>query len=320
MKAKFSGHDTFPLRYGWLYKSVNHLKNGGKFQTSNEESTREAIVELGVGKNMINAIRYWAESSSFVNLVPDNDGRTDHVVSKLGTYIFGGGVPDSGKDPYLEKIGSIWLVHFLLNFNYDILTAYRYFFNYSNVQNFEKKKLLDDFADESFHLTGAEVSNLSTLKKDLDCFINTYGKKKKAQTTKANMVIDEDHFSSPLSELNLLSENSNSFFISELSERINLPIEIFIFALLKFIARVNEESGVDTIDFDSLLTKPCSPGRIFRLSESGLGHKLDQAEEFTKGEIKWVDSLGLRQVRVSKAVWIKPESFIYQYYGDESAY
>jgi hypothetical protein len=53
MKAKFTGHDTFPLRYGWLYKSVNHLKSKGKFQTSNEEFTRKAIVELGVGKNMV---------------------------------------------------------------------------------------------------------------------------------------------------------------------------------------------------------------------------------------------------------------------------
>ncbi|MBL4772978.1 MAG: DUF4007 family protein [Alcanivoracaceae bacterium] len=51
MKAKFTGHDTFPFRYGWNYKAVNHLNFGGKLQTSNDEKTQEAIIELGVGKN-----------------------------------------------------------------------------------------------------------------------------------------------------------------------------------------------------------------------------------------------------------------------------
>ena len=135
MKAKFTGHDTFPLRYGWLYKAVNYLNLGGKLQTSNEEKTREAIVDLGVGKNMVNAIRYWSESSSVVNV-----NSVDQIVSDNGIYLFGS-KNTIGKDPYLEQIGSIWLIHFWLNFNYEYLTSYRYFFNYSNVQYFEKSKL-----------------------------------------------------------------------------------------------------------------------------------------------------------------------------------
>ncbi|GAA6185576.1 DUF4007 family protein [Aliiglaciecola sp. NS0011-25] len=315
MKAKYTGHDTFPLRYGWLFKSINHLNNNGKFQTSNEAHTRDAIVKLGVGKNMVNAIRYWAEASSFVEPKSEN-GRIEHFVSDLGSYIFGSAGETEGADPYLERIGSVWLVHFLLNFNYDFLSAYRYFFNYSNVQSFEKKKLLDDFVDESIHLTKSEPSNISTLRKDLDCFINTYSKKRKAASSKKGAVVDEEHFSSPLSELNLLKENGNSFYISELGERHNLPIEIFIYALIKFIAVENQDSNVDSIEFDAILSKPCSPGRIFRLSESGLGHKLDEAQRITNSKIKWIDSLGLRQVRVSKELISKPELYIYQYYGD----
>jgi hypothetical protein len=314
MKAKFTGHDTFPLRYGWLYKSVNHLKNKGKFQTSNEDFTRKAIVELGVGKNMVNAIRYWAEACSFVVAVHEQN-KYEHKVSPLGEFLFGDGVPGTGADPYLEKVGSIWLVHFSLNFNYKTLTAYRYFFNYSNTQNFDKKKLLDDFSEDSLNLTNSLDANHSTLKKDLDCFLNTYSKKRKSNTGKKTTAIDEDYFSSPLSELNLLSENGNSFYISELGERTSLPIEIFIFALIKFIAVENEESEIDSIDFESILSKPCSPGRIFRLSESALGHKLDKAEEFTNGDVRWFDSLGLRQVRIKRDVLLNPESYIYSYFG-----
>lgn len=318
MKAKFTGHDTFPLRYGWLYKSINHLNNNGKFQTSNEEHTRRAIVELGVGKNMVNAIRYWAEASGVVNQ-QNVKGFIEHQVSPVGNYLFGCGSGHSGADPFLEDLASVWLLHFLLNFNYEYLTAYRYFFNFSNTQSFEKKKLLDDFVDDTFHLTGSDASNIGTLRKDLDCFLNTYAKKRKASANKKVQKIDEDHFSSPLTELNLINETSNAFYISELADRPNLPIEIFIYATLVFMKIENQDSGIDSIDFDSLLTKPFSPGRIFRLSESGLGHKLDDAQELTQGAIKWVDSLGLRQVRVDSSLLEDPFTFVKSYYGEKNA-
>lgn len=316
MKAKFTGHDTFPLRYGWLYKAVNHLNNKGKFQTSNEEHTRRAIVELGVGKNMVNAIRYWAEATSLIQ-PHNNAGFIEYSVDDYGKYIFGDSISKEGVDPYLENSGSIWLIHFLLNFNYQFLTGYRYFFNFSNVQSFEKKKLLEDFADDATHLTNADVGNVSTLKKDLDCFLNTYAKKRKNVSVEKQNGVDEDHFSSPLAELNLISETSSAFFISELSDRHDLPIQIFLYGLLRFIKLENDSSGTMTVDFDSLLTKPFSPGRIFRLSESGLGHKLDDAQKFTNGKVIWVDSLGLRQVRVDEGLVSNPFKVIKSYYGEQ---
>jgi hypothetical protein len=62
--------------------------------------------------------------------------------------------------------------------------------------------------------------------------------------------------------------------------------------------------------------KPCSPGRIFRLSESGLGQKLDEAQEYSKGAISWIDSLGLRQVKVDKNYLDEPMLLLNKFYGD----
>lgn len=314
MKAKFTGHDTFPLRYGWLYKAVNYLNNGFKLQTSNEDKTREAIVELGVGKNMVNAIRYWAESSSVINMMTANN-IVDHKVSENGIYLFGGsGV--QGKDPYLEQSASIWLLHFWLNFNEDILTSYRYFFNYANVQHFEKAKLITDCAEAARRLVTNEIGNESTLKKDVDCFLNTYCKKYKSGTTKKAQVINEEFFTSPLSELNLIQDNGAGFYVSDLLVRPELPVEIFIYALIKFVQRETQDSNINNVDFESLLTKPYSPGRIFRLSESGLGEQLDKAQEFSEGKISWIDSLGLRQVQVETAALNSPISYLDKYYGN----
>jgi hypothetical protein len=317
MKAKFTGHDTFPLRYGWLFKAVNHLNSNGKFSSSDEESIRQSIVELGVGKNMVKAIQYWAEAADVISSERANNLLL-HSVSARGTYLFGGRNLEEGKDPYLEQPGSIWLVHFWLNFNLEHLTAYRYFFNFSNVQHFEKTKLIVDCYEDATKLVDSELGNISTIKKDVDCFLNTYGKKFKSTTSTKNSSIDEDHFTSPLSELNLIQDNGAGFYVSNLSERPDLPIAIFTYALLEFFKIETALSNVSTIDFDSLLTKPGSPGRIFRLSESGLGQKLDEVQDFTNSAISWVDSLGLRQVNISEDAKNNSTHYLNQYYGTKN--
>jgi hypothetical protein len=314
MKAKFTGHDTFPLRYGWLFKAINHLNSQGKFSSSDEESIRHSVVELGVGKNMVKAIQYWAESSSVIKSERINSSFV-HTPSENGTFLFGNGTGESGQDPFLELAGSVWLLHFWLNFNNDQLTAYRYFFNYANVQHFEKSKLIDDCFEDAKRLVKTEVGNPSTVKKDIDCFLNTYSKKLKATASKKGSKVDEDHFTSPLAELNLIQDNGGGFYISNLSERSELPVEIFTFALVEFFKLETKDSNVSTIDFDSLLTKPCSPGRIFRLSESGLGQKLDEVQEFTNKHISWVDSLGLRQVNVTEEAKDNTIKYLNDYYG-----
>ena len=292
MKAKFTGHDTFPLRYGWLFKAVNHLNSNGNFSSSDEESIRHSIVELGVGKNMVKAIQYWAESSGIIKSERENNKTLHKVTKGKGQYLFG----NDGKDPYLELSGSIWLLHFWLNFN---------------DQHFEKSKLIDDCYEDAKRLVKSEVGNVTTIKKDMDCFLNMYSKKVKTTTKK----IDEDHFTSPLAELNLVQDNGRSFYVSNLTERPELPIDVFIYALLEFFKVETVDSNVSTIDFDSLLTKPCSPGRIFRLSESGLGQKLDEAQEHTNKNISWVDSLGLRQVNVSDSAKNNIINYLNDYYG-----
>jgi|GEM_PF-818680 len=310
MKAKFTGHDTFPFRYGWNYKAVNHLNFGGKLQTSNDEKTQEAIIELGVGKNMVNAIKYWAEATSAIKNIRQQSS-VDHEPSATGLYIFD---ENSGKDPYLEHIGSIWLVHFWLNFNDKELTAYRYFFNYFNGEHFEKPVLISNLSDDIGKLVSNEVMlNDSTIKKDIDVFLNTYCKKSKNSKTEFK-TLDEEQFNSPLAELNLVKDNGRGFFISDLNEKQDLPIEVFIYALLKFIEKEASISKVFKVNFDSLLKDRYSPGRIFRLSEKGLGIKLDEAQQVTNEKITWVDSLGLRQITVDEQFIKNPQSILDNYY------
>lgn len=83
-KLTFSGHETFTCKQFWLKKGYDFLKKNKKF------SSADAVVDLGVGKNMVSAIRYWLKS---FGLVDDKDYLND-----INEYILG----ENGKDKYLS--------------------------------------------------------------------------------------------------------------------------------------------------------------------------------------------------------------------------
>src|SRR3974390_2917864 len=106
-KPLFSGHETFPLRYGWLKKAFDAVAASGD-QPGNKHIiflTDDAIARFGVGKNMVASIRHWATSAG---IIADLPGEEDHLIpTHLGNLIFG----PHGTDPYMEMPTTLWLIH-----------------------------------------------------------------------------------------------------------------------------------------------------------------------------------------------------------------
>ena len=71
LKYKFSGHQTFVFRYGWLEKGVR-----GVAACSTLFSEDDALVRLGVGKNMVDSIRHWCQVTQLVEPDPEIQGNT----------------------------------------------------------------------------------------------------------------------------------------------------------------------------------------------------------------------------------------------------
>ena len=59
-KFKFSGHESFHCRSFWLKKGYEFVQNGNSF-------SEEAGIELGVGKNMVDSLRYWLRAFGIIN-------------------------------------------------------------------------------------------------------------------------------------------------------------------------------------------------------------------------------------------------------------
>ena len=56
---RFTGHETFHLRYGWLKKAYDAVKLSDSGEIAeNIFRDKSAISHFGVGKNMVAAIRH----------------------------------------------------------------------------------------------------------------------------------------------------------------------------------------------------------------------------------------------------------------------
>lgn len=116
---RISGHETFPCRYAWLPKAVHGLQRNPKLFSDEAD----AMVTLGVGKNIARSIRFWSQVAGAVTAGAKGDG---HLLTPFGRALLG----ECGLDPFLEDVRTLWLIHW--NFSTDIetpLLAWDYLLN-----------------------------------------------------------------------------------------------------------------------------------------------------------------------------------------------
>lgn len=282
-KYSFSGHESFQCRQLWLKKGFDFVKSDKSFNDDN------AVVELGVGKNMVTSIKYWLKAFDIIN---QKDEPT-----QLGEYLFG----ILGKDVYLEDEASLWLLHYHLIAN-NIASTYNLIFN-------ELRREKIQFNKESFVAfikrrseTEKELNfNNTTVGDDFDVFRKMY------LSSKDDSKSMEDSFSGLLTELNLMKsfikikdeengkKSREEFFYIENIERPRLPVEIFIYSIL-----VNRNYGA-SISLNSLENDLNSPGSIFALSRAGLVAKINEAVE-AYPFITYTDQAGVKELQIKEGI------------------
>src|SRR5689334_355451 len=105
-KPAFARHETFHPRYGWVKKAYDAAA-----RDPNTFNADDAVVLLGVGKNMVRSIRYWGLAYRVLSQTKSNQGRIPLATpSVLGRVMFG----EVGWDPYCEQIDTQWLLHWWL--------------------------------------------------------------------------------------------------------------------------------------------------------------------------------------------------------------
>ena len=94
---RFSGHETFPIREGWLHKGLRLLRE-------EPEKFFDACAAdyLGVGSNMAKAVRHWMNATGLT--CPDSERRGRIRPTEFGGIVF-------EHDPYFVETGTWWFLH-----------------------------------------------------------------------------------------------------------------------------------------------------------------------------------------------------------------
>lgn len=253
---RFSGHETFICKQFWPKKGIDFLSEGRNF------TDIDAVVKLGVGKNMVSSIRFWLKA---IGLTNNNDDILEH--SQL---IFG----SEGLDPYVEDAGTLWLLHYyLVSKNY--ASIYNIIFNQFLIGKTEfNKSSLHNYIERYLSSVSSNAYNEKTINNDINVFIKNYII---TNPTRNSASIEEDFFGL-FCELNILNhykrkntdDKIEDYFQIERKERGSLPEEIFLYSIL-----LNDKLG-NVISFSELVTGHNSPGNIFLLNKDGIFQQIER--------------------------------------------
>ncbi len=265
-KYTFSGHESFTCKTLWIKKGYDFAKKGMNFNSP------EAVIALGVGKNMVASIRYWLKAFG----IYANDQLT-----WLGNYLF---EDNNGKDPYMEDIATLWLLHFNIVFSQEASLYNMFFcsfqkqyttFDRAQIQTFVKLRMAEEGKQKLF--------NANTVKKDVNVLLQNYVPPRKAAS-------GED-YSSLLIDLDLIRQRpDNDRWYFNVEGKRKVVKEIFLYALL----RLKELEGDDTIPYDTIQDKI---GLVFCMSDSETIAMLKMLANEYPQSISYNDVAGVRQVQ-----------------------
>lgn len=295
-RMAFGRHETFALRYGWLSKGFQAMAEKKSIFESDD-----ATVRLGVGKNMVAAIKYWLRACRMIDPV-------ENTTTNLGNEL----LSVDGFDPYLEDEATIWLLHWLLATNADLATSWFWFFNRFHKPDFTGQELataLADFVNDK--VINKKKPALATLSNDATLIPRMY-----TQSMGNTRTPIEDALDSPFSLLGLVTQSAGGrSYQSRPMARPDLPIGILGFAVCEMFEMKNT-SAIPIEDF--MYSKDNYPaiGSVFRLTESDLVAKLERLVNYIPGVFDIRDTAGQHQLYLSEAT--DAMTFIIEHYNNPS--
>ena len=223
----FSGHESFQCKSLWLKKGYDYLLGGNSF------TDVDAVAKLGVGKNMVSAIRFWLRAFGLT--------KADELQPEA-KYIFDSG---TGRDPFAEDLNTLWLLHFLL-ISSKVASIYNLLFvEYQREKKEFSRSELQAFIKRKCSVPEQKnVYNENTVRKDIGVLLKNYVAPKDLKTI--------EDFSSILIVLGLIidtgkqSTDKEQIYTFKISNSSEITSEIILYALIRM------KGNDQTVSFDLL--------------------------------------------------------------------
>jgi hypothetical protein len=299
----FARHETFHLRYGWLKKGYDRV-----VENPNVFNNPEATVLLGVGKNMVRSIRFWALATKILAEAPNPSRPRVPLIrpTLIGRALFG----DRGWDPYLEDPATLWLLHWLLLAPPTLLPVWWLAFSDLTPLEFRAQDLA------SFCETRVESApewgspQRSSILKDASVLLRTYARAE--GSPRAGI---EDLLDCPLRELALIRAGAApGTFRFVIGSKPSLPPAVVGYAALDYVARTGWTGNTATLT--KLSADPGSPGRIFKIPEKGLFDALTEVAQRSPG-VSMTAAAGAPQFTWDEDPATAATDLLVAYYGSD---
>jgi len=280
MKYTFSGHESFTCKGLWLKKGYDFIAAKHDFNAP------DSVIELGVGKNMVSSIRYWMKAFGLT---------TNDQLSPIASYLLG---KESGKDPFIEDLGTLWLLHFLLVSSQEATLYYLVFtklqrekkqFDKQSVINLVERTMVEDGKQTLF--------NENTIKKDINVLLQSY-----IIPTKT---IAFEEYSSLLLDLNLIRESTlDKQYVFNTEGKRAVPWQIYLFAIVSLRGEDN------TVNYDVLQ----DAGLIFCMNDMEVIDMCKEIESHHPHDVRYSDVAGIRQIQFINPISLS--SILNEYYNE----
>lgn len=293
----FAGHQTFAFRYFWLKKGLDLVCGDPEaFQRD------DAVVRLGVGKNMVQSIRHWCLATRVVEEEPKTRSRSLRPTD-FGSKL----LSENGWDPFLEDDATLWLIHWNLASAGSRAATWYWAFNRFHEYAFTRTTVVELLIRDVQALGWSDVSH-STIKRDVDCFVHTY------LSPKADKTHIDDTIECPLSNLGILIQEPDSERLRfRTGPKATLPAAVFAYALAQFWDKQNNRGKA--LELREIMRSEGSPGSVFKLDQESMLGYLDALKDVTSGYMVFEDTALVRRVIRPRESACNPMSFLEDYYG-----
>lgn len=298
----FAKHETFQIREGWLFKGMAAIKDAeAQGQLPTIFLDPDAPERLGIGVNMVRALRFWMQATGLAEERLEDRQRTQRLTA-FGHHVW-------EHDRYLEDDGTLWLIHYHLVSSEDQATAWYWFFNHFAPRVFDENACLEALSQWVITTSPNQQIAENSLKKDIDCLLKTY-------TVNEGPKTPEDLTESPLSRLGILNRVGNrqkQYCLERLDANRVDPL-VLLYVLIDRQIKMRREAF--QIGLSQVLREPMNAGRVFNLTTSVLSDLLTKLNTtHPDWSVRFIRTAGLDHLTLPPG---DPSEILTRYYTERA--
>lgn len=267
---RYGGHQTFPIREGWLSKALSQLN------TDPTVFARGCAADsLGVGSNMANSIEHWIVATGLAEKLPRVETTRDKIkyrLTWLGELVW-------KFDPYFTLDETWWLLHINLINTSEHAATWNWFFNYFPDRRFDKVHFVSRLKTwEKQQQLRSPADN--TIERDANCFLSTY-----ARSVPKDSKDPEEDYGCPFQELRLMSflRSSGSYEVHRHGR--DLRPEVLLYSILRCSG--DPDTKRFDISFSQLSKNESGPLQAFVLGTEDLFESILHLESTAKDDYRF---------------------------------